>query len=73
MAHQKELCGPLVEKCWPESSCFWLSYQWRNSPGDCTRELFKPLKDSASFVSDVINGAVLDLFGPLHLAMGPNH
>jgi len=24
------------------------------------------------FVSDIINGVVLGLFGPLHLALGPN-
>jgi len=25
------------------------------------------------FVSDVISGKILGLFGPLHLALGPNH
>jgi len=49
--------------------------------------MFKLSKDSASlrvcnvkkifgfgfFVSDVISGVVLGLFGPLHLALGPNH
>jgi len=25
------------------------------------------------FVSDVINGVILSLFGPLHLALDPNH
>jgi len=25
------------------------------------------------FVSDVISGALLGHFGPLHLALGPNH
>ena len=46
----------------------------------CAGELFKPSKDWASllvwvfgcFVSDVIGGVVLGLFGPLHLALGPN-
>jgi len=52
-----------------------------------TRELFKPSKDSASlqvcsekkffgygfFVSDVIGGVVLGLFGPLHLSLIPDH
>jgi len=56
------------------------------SADDCTRELFKPLKNSAYlcvcnekkifgfrvFVNDVISGVVLGLFGPLHLALGPN-
>jgi len=51
-------------------------------------ELFKSSKDSASlqvcyekifwisgfgfFVSDVLSGIVLGLFGPFHLALGPN-
>jgi len=56
------------------------------SADDCAKELFKPLEDSVSlcvcnekknlvlffFVSDVISGVVLGLFGPLHLALGPN-
>jgi len=58
------------------------------SATDCARELFKPLKDSASlrvcseknllvlgfvfFVGDVISEVVLGLFGTLHLAIGPN-
>jgi len=25
------------------------------------------------FVSDIISGVVLGLFGPLHLTLGPNH
>jgi len=25
------------------------------------------------FVSDIVSGIVLGLFGPLHLAQGPNH
>jgi len=33
---------------WPNSSCFQLTYQLHNSPGDCGRELFKPSKDPAS-------------------------
>jgi len=56
---------------------------WQNSAADWTRELFKPLKDSASLqicneknllvlaygflVDDVTNGVVLGVFGPLHL------
>jgi len=59
------------------------------SADDCIIELFKPLKDSANlcvcneknflvlgfvcFVSDVISGVVLGLFGPHHLTLGPNH
>ena len=58
------------------------------SADDCAKELFKPLKGSASlcicneknflvlgfrfFVSDVISGVVLGRFGPLHLALGLN-
>jgi len=57
------------------------------SVDDCAKELFKPSKDLASlricnkiffgfglhfFVSDVISGVVSSLFGPLHLALGPN-
>jgi len=58
-----------------------------NSGTDCVRELFQPLRDSESlrvsnekklvlgyefFVSDIISGVVLGLFGTLHLALGPN-
>ena len=73
---------------WPIPSCFQLSYQLHNSLGDCAKELFKPSKDSTSlrvcndnkffgfefgfFVSDVISGIVLGLFGPFHLALGLN-
>jgi len=55
---------------------------------NCTEELFKHSKDLASLrsamkkkflfwvldflVSDVISGVVSDLFGSLHLALGPN-
>jgi len=28
---------------------------------------------SGFVVSDIISGVVLGLFGPLHLALGPNH
>jgi len=66
-----------------------MSWQLHNSPGNCAGELFKPSKDSPSLqvcnekkflvldfrfiVSDAISGVVLGLFGPLHLALGPNH
>jgi len=56
-----------------------------NSPGDFARELFKPSTQWARlrvysenkivwfWVSDFfISGVVLDLSGPLHLALGPN-
>jgi len=45
------------------------------------RELFKRSEESASlvvcneifFASDVISAGRLDLFGPIHLVLGPNH
>jgi len=52
-----------------------------NSSADCARELLKPLKEQVwvcsekelfFFVSAIMSGVVLDLFGPLHLALGLN-
>ena len=69
-------------------SCLHVNLQVNSSSTDCARELFKPSKDSASlrvcsekfllilhfrfFVSGIISGKSLGLFGQLHLAPGPN-
>jgi len=40
----------IVPGNWAKTKHFRLSYQPHSSSGDCTRELFKPSKDSASLV-----------------------
>jgi len=71
-----------------KSSSLHMFLRGNISADDYARELFKPSKDSASlhicnektffvlgfgfFVSDVISGFVLGLFGPLHLPLDPN-
>jgi len=78
----------LIQAVCTKSSSSPVSLCRHNSGTKCVRELFKPSKDLASlwvrneqiflvmgfgfFVSDIISGGLLGLFGPLHLALGPN-
>jgi len=72
----------------PKTSSFQLPYQQHSSSADCARELFKPLKDSASllvcnektffgfgflfFVSDIISEVGFWPFWLMLPGLGPN-
>jgi len=62
-----------------------MSLRWHNSADDCLESCLNPQKTQqvfneknfsvlgfVVFVSDIISGVVLGLFGPLHLALGTN-
>jgi len=71
-----------------KTSSFHVPLHGNISGAKSAKEIFKPSKDSASlrvsnekkilvlgvrfFVSKVISGCVFGLFGPLHMALGPN-
>jgi len=60
-----------------------MNYFNHNSPSNRAREVFKPFEDTSFdlkkrfrfefFVGYIIMGVGLSLFGPLYLALSPNH